>query len=131
MVKSTHSKSREELSKMKVVELKALVKKHNLHNQIKGYTTMKKAGLVAALAKHSSKGEGDAVAPKKGKVPKQFEKKYGNIPSKKEKIPKVAITKKKRKLQPKKQQQKFGAEEEEPLPPRRRGRPPKRLVEGM
>lgn len=89
MVKA-HSKSREELKKMKVKELRSMVKEHNLHNQIKKYTTMKKAELVEALMKHSSakgnavpaaaeapvkKGRGrpkKAVAPvpKKGKKPK-------------------------------------------------------------
>lgn len=53
MVKA-HSKSRDELKAMKVKELKAMVKDHNPHNQIKGYTTMKKGGLIDALMQHSS-----------------------------------------------------------------------------
>ena len=65
-----HNKSEEQLKKMKVSELKALVKKHNLHNQIKGYATMKKAQLVAALMLHA-KGAGgsstDIPPPKKGR----------------------------------------------------------------
>lgn len=48
MVK-VHKKSRDELKAMKVVDLKAMVKRHNLHNQIKNYTTMKKAALVDNL----------------------------------------------------------------------------------
>ena len=127
MVKAAHSKSREELSKMKVGELKALIKKHNLHNQIKGYSKMKKAGLVEALVKHSSKDAGSAAAPKKAAA--KFEKKFGNMPSKKEKVPK-------RKLQPKKKKKLMGDAEMPPpdvgqygaRPSRRRGRP-KRLVE--
>lgn len=67
MVK-VHKKTREELKAMKVGELKAMVKRHNLHNQIKGYTLMKKAALVDALMKHSKVKE-DAVpaAPTKKK----------------------------------------------------------------
>lgn len=61
MVKKVHSKSREELKKMKVTELKALIKKHNLHNAIKGYTKMKKVGLVDALMLHSRKPDDDTM----------------------------------------------------------------------
>jgi hypothetical protein len=50
-----HSHSRDELSAMKITALKSLVKEHNLHNQIKGYSTMKKAGLVEALMDHSNR----------------------------------------------------------------------------
>ena len=70
MVKQ-HKKSREELKAMKVVELRALVKKHNLHNQIKIYTTMKKPELVDALMTHSRVKEDTLqtpTAPKKTKA---------------------------------------------------------------
>jgi hypothetical protein len=50
-----HSHSKDELSAMKITALKSLVKEHNLHNQIKGYSTMKKAGLVEALMEHSNR----------------------------------------------------------------------------
>jgi hypothetical protein len=76
-----HDKSREELAKMKITELKAMIKQHNLHNAIKGYSTMKKSGLVEKLFKHStraSSGGGarhatkdpsplDGASPKRGR----------------------------------------------------------------
>ncbi len=62
MVKA-HSKSRDELKAMKVKELKAMVKEHNLHNQIKGYAAMKKAALVDALMQHSSAKDAGGVKP--------------------------------------------------------------------
>ena len=62
MVKKVHSKTREQLQKMKVGELKAMVRKYNLHNAIKGYSKMKKAGIVDLLMKHSRKAE-DAENP--------------------------------------------------------------------
>ena len=53
MVKAVHNKTHAELSKMKVGELRVLIRKHNLHNQIKGYSLMKKAALIESLMKHS------------------------------------------------------------------------------
>ena len=52
---------------MKVGELKSLVRKHNLHNAIKGYSKMKKAGLVDALMEHSKKSDDASVSPPKAK----------------------------------------------------------------
>ena len=69
MVKA-HSKSREELKKMKVKALRSMVKEHNLHNQIKKYTTMKKAELVEALMKHSSAKGGASPAAAEAPVKK-------------------------------------------------------------
>jgi hypothetical protein len=43
---------------MKITELKSLVKEHNLHNQIKRYTTMKKSALIDALMEHQAKRRG-------------------------------------------------------------------------
>lgn len=62
MVKKVHSKTREQLNKMKVGELKALVRKHNLHNAIKGYSKMKKAAIVEVLMTHSRKPD-DVMIP--------------------------------------------------------------------
>ena len=66
MVK-VHKKTREELKAMKVVDLKAMVKRHNLHNQIKGYTTMKKENLIESLMLYSRVMYNPSKAPKKGK----------------------------------------------------------------
>ena len=63
MVKKVHSKTREQLQKMKVGELKAMVRKHNLHNAIKWYSKMKKAGIVDLLMKHSRKAEEEMPEP--------------------------------------------------------------------
>ena len=49
-----HNKTRSDLVGMKVSDLKALVRKHNLDNAITRYSTMKKSELVDALMKHSS-----------------------------------------------------------------------------
>ena len=43
--------SREHLGSLKVPEIKALIRKHNLHNAIKGYSSMRKAELVTAFLK--------------------------------------------------------------------------------
>lgn len=64
MVK-VHKKTREELKAMKVVDLKAMVKRHNLHNQIKGYTTMKKENLIESLMLFSRVMYNPSKAPKK------------------------------------------------------------------
>jgi queuine/archaeosine tRNA-ribosyltransferase len=46
--------SREELMKMKVGDVRKLIREHNLHNVIKGYSKMKKSALVTAfLAKQA------------------------------------------------------------------------------
>ena len=63
---SKHNLSKDELSGMKITQLKSLVKEHNLHNQIKRYTTMKKAALVDALMEHQAKRRG---RPKKEAPP--------------------------------------------------------------
>jgi len=57
-----HGKTSEQLKGMKVAELKALIRKHNLVNAIRRYSTMKKSELVEALMKHSG---GEKSAPKK------------------------------------------------------------------
>ena len=57
-----HGKTSEQLKSMKVIELKTLIRKHNLHNAIRRYSTMKKSELVEALMKHSG---GEKPAPKK------------------------------------------------------------------
>ena len=44
---------RRDLQNMKVAELKDLVRKHNLHNQIKRYSKMRKDELVDALMSHT------------------------------------------------------------------------------
>jgi AAA+ superfamily predicted ATPase len=53
------------LEGMKKRELVALVKKHNLHNAIKGYSRMRKAQLVAALKRHMPKQKRNAKKPKR------------------------------------------------------------------
>lgn len=55
MAVKTHSKSRRDLMLMNVSMLKDMVRKHNLDNAIKRYSSMRKADLVDALMKHSSK----------------------------------------------------------------------------
>ena len=55
---------------MKVAELKALVRTHNLDNAIKRYSSMKKAELVVALMKHSG-GEKPAAKPAAKPAPKK------------------------------------------------------------
>ena len=53
---------REDFQKMKVEDLKSLIRKHNLHTScIKGYSRMKKAELAAALVQHYPKRK--AAAP--------------------------------------------------------------------
>jgi len=54
MVKA-HNKSRRDLLLMNVTMLKDMVRKHNLDNAIKRYSSMRKADLVDALMKHSTK----------------------------------------------------------------------------
>ena len=54
MVK-VHNKSRSDLLLMNVTMLKDMVRKHNLDNSIKRYSSMRKADLVDALMKHSTK----------------------------------------------------------------------------
>lgn len=70
MVKAVHNKSREELQGIKVAELRSLVREHNLHNQIKRYSKMKKAELVEALMAHSGKGGSPAGGSKKKSAPR-------------------------------------------------------------
>ncbi len=50
-----HNKTRSDLIAMKVSDLKALVRKHNLDNAITRYSTMKKEQLIDALMKHSTR----------------------------------------------------------------------------
>ena len=63
--------SRSELESSTVDHLRKLVRKHNLHNQIKRYSKMRKAELVEQLLNHSQKTKS---APKKGKAPKRMDK---------------------------------------------------------
>jgi len=50
-----HNKSRSDLLLMNVKMLKDMIRKHNLDNSIKRYSSMRKADLVDALMKHSTK----------------------------------------------------------------------------
>jgi hypothetical protein len=158
MVKAVHNKTQAELSKMKVGELRVLIRKHNLHNQIKGYSVMKKAALIESLMKHSKQGKeavpAEPVEPpkkKKGRPKKveapvepekkkrgrpkkaaadKFEEQFGNVPSKNEKVPKVNIGKKK-KLRPKKSKPLQGDDPVEPdfTSSKRKRKAPQRLIE--
>lgn len=76
--RNTSVYTKEQLMKMKVIEIKALIREHNLHNAIKGYSKMKKEQMVDAfLAKQkpvgklakTKKGSG---RPKLGKADKAF-----------------------------------------------------------
>jgi len=58
-----------EVEKMKVSELKALIRQHNLHNCIKGFSTMKREELIKAVNFHIYK---------KGSKPPPKEKEKGN-----------------------------------------------------
>ena len=44
--------SRAGLTNLRVIDLRSLVRQHNLHNVIKGYSTMKKADIITAFLKH-------------------------------------------------------------------------------
>ena len=93
---------RRDLQNMKVAELKGLVRKHNLHNQIKRYSKMRKDELVDALMSHTKLQKPKvstrpkrmdratkALVPELGQplykegvlkgARKQFEKRYGKI----------------------------------------------------
>ena len=78
---------------MKVAELKALVRTHNLDNAIKRYSSMKKAELVVALMKHSS-GEKAAAKPAAKPAPKKRK-----LEIVKEKKPAAKLAPKKRTLE--------------------------------
>ena len=119
MVKS-HNKSREELKKMKVAELRALVRKHNLHNQIKGYTTMKKTELVEALMVHK-KGSGGSSMD----IPPPARKRRGR--PKKAKAPEAIVEAPKKRGRPKKKPEPIPTFPEER--PKRKQHKPKRLIE--
>ena len=75
--------SREHLGSLKVPEIKALIRKHNLHNAIKGYSSMRKAELVTAFLKFQTPiraGPAKKSAKSKGsKKPKimQADKAFG------------------------------------------------------
>ena len=59
------SYTREELSKMSVMSLRQLIKKHNLHTTyIKGYSRMKKDTLVNEFLKHYKKSNQKRVSSK-------------------------------------------------------------------
>ena len=47
--------SREGLNNLRVVDLRSLVRQHNLHNTIKGYSSMKKADIITAFLHHKKK----------------------------------------------------------------------------
>jgi hypothetical protein len=47
--------SYEDYNKLRVIDLRALIVKHNLHNSIRRYSVMKKAQLVEVLMKHAPK----------------------------------------------------------------------------
>lgn len=81
-----HSKTREELTSMKVKELKDMVKKHNLHNQIKRYTTMRKAALIDALMSHSSAKDSKS-SPAKPPPPAEPEQSLKRMKPRKKKAP--------------------------------------------
>lgn len=49
--------SREELMKMKVADVRKLIREHNLHNVIKGYSKMKKEEMVTAFLAKQAKPE--------------------------------------------------------------------------
>ena len=57
--------SRTELESSTVEGLRKLVRKHNLHNQIKRYSKMRKADLVEQLLNHSQKKKKPSKAPKR------------------------------------------------------------------
>lgn len=58
-----------EVEKMKVSELKDLIRKHNLHNVIKGYSTMKREELIKAVNYHIyKKGSKPKVPEKEPKI---------------------------------------------------------------
>jgi len=44
--------SRAGLTNLRVADLRSLVRQHNLHNVIKGYSTMKKDAIITAFLKH-------------------------------------------------------------------------------
>ena len=96
MVKA-HNKSRPELSAMKVTELKALVRTHNLDNAIRRYSSMKKSELVDALVKHSSGEKAAAKKPAPKPAPKPAAKPAPKPAAKKPaaKKPKLEIVEKK------------------------------------
>jgi len=108
MVKA-HNKSRPELSAMKVAELKALVRTHNLDNAIRRYSSMKKSELVDALVKHSS---GEKAAAKKP-APKPAPKPAATKPAAKKPAAKKPAAKK---PAPKKRKLEIEKEKETPAP---------------
>lgn len=57
------------LMDMKVSEIKALIREHNLHNAIKGYSKMKKGEMVDAFLKFHNKPKSKSSKPK-GKLSK-------------------------------------------------------------
>ena len=61
---------RHDLQNMKVTDLKILVRKHNLHNQIKRYSKMRKGELVDALMKHTKVSKAKSKTTKRPKVGK-------------------------------------------------------------
>ena len=97
MVKA-HNKSRRDLLLMNVTMLKDMIRKHNLDNAIKRYSSMRKADLVDALMKHSTKPNlvieeekpvPKKAAPKKAAPKKAAPKKEAAKPAaKEEKAPK-------------------------------------------
>jgi len=62
------SELNEKFKDMKVSELKDLIRKHNLHYVIKGYSRMKKAELLSTIVKHFSTKEEETKPKKKVKL---------------------------------------------------------------
>lgn len=68
-----HNYSEEQLTKMKLTELKKVVRDHNLHTTIKGYSTMRKASLVGRVMEFAGK-----VKSGKSKFALEEEKKWAD-----------------------------------------------------
>ena len=125
MKRAVHNKSRSELAAMRVQDLLQIIRKHNLHNAIRGYSKLRKGALVDKLMEYSSKrSTSKGSRPKKDKltgklVPgindplykeglvkgarRQFEQRYGRIvPVKKKERVFIDITggKKRRRKKP-------------------------------
>ena len=82
MVKA-HNKSRRDLLLMNVTMLKDMIRKHNLDNAIKRYSSMRKADLVDALMKHSTK-QNLVIVKEEKPVQKKAATKKKPAPKKKE-----------------------------------------------
>ena len=56
-------KSKEGLSKLRVIDLRKLIVKHNLHAMIRKYNVMKKSELIDVLLKHGGKSTTKSESP--------------------------------------------------------------------